>query len=122
VRIISKYTAGWVETLPRETEHSAIDKYENDVWQQLNYSKPMNIGDTTSDNPASLSLPPKLEVNVTDPSLVIASKEIIQKLDDRSGLYFCGTFTDISTGAMTRFCVRVDKHRDRALSLCRNYN
>jgi len=122
VKIISKYTAGWVETLPNETEHSTIDKYENDVWQQLNYSKPMTIGDTTSDSPAALSLPRKLEVNITDPSLIIASKEIVQKLNDRSGLYFCGTFTDASTGTMTRFCVRIDKHRDRALSLCRNYN
>lgn len=122
VKIISKYTAGWVENLPLETEHFAIDKLEDDVWNQLGSSKSINIGDSTSDGPATLSFPPKLEVNVTDPSLVIATKEIIQMLDSRSALYFCGTFTEESTSKVTRFCVRVDKHRDKALSLCRNYN
>jgi hypothetical protein len=122
VKIISKYTAGWVENLPLETEHFAIDKLEDKVWNQLGSSRSIIIGDSTSDIPAALSLPPKLEVNVTDPSLVIATREIIQMLNNKSGLYFCGTFTQESASNVTRFCVRIDKHRDKALSLCRNYN
>ena len=122
-KVISKFSATWVTTLPKETDHIAIENIEAFAWRQLTSGEPTSTGEQSGARPVPLPLPPKMEVNVTDESLIIATQEAVRSLDEESALYFCGTFTDERSGGVTSFCVRIDKFREsQGLTLCREHN
>jgi hypothetical protein len=123
IKVVSKFSSIWVETLPKEADHVAIEDIEEFAWRQLVSGEPISTGELSGARPLPLSLPPKMEVNVTDESLIMATHESVRKLDQESALYFCGTFTEDSSGIATPFCVRIDRFREsQGLTLCRGHN
>jgi hypothetical protein len=123
-KVISKFTAVWVDKLPKDTEPVKIGEIEGLVWNQLQHGKPLTLNNDnqTGPEPVFLSLPSKISVDVIPTSIIEGSEESVKQLNGDAGLYFCGEFTDESGKRVARYCVRIDKHRNQFLSLCRDYN
>jgi len=122
VKIKSQYAFLWVEDMPDHSDIVAITKLEETVWLTLQ-KKPIAIAGVGSTNLGIfLTIPPKIPLQISSTTTLVATPAIIAKLNANSAMYMCGKMTDETEDIIGQFCVRIDKNRDRALTLCLEHN
>ena len=116
VTIIGHYVREWVDNLPDDMDIAGTAQLENRVWDK--------VAGLMRDGPKlTLDVPPKVEITSSlDQNTIVMTDELINKLDDNSGIYIAGVLEDPSGRfSPTAYCVRVDKKRTaQTINLCRS--
>lgn len=122
IKIKSQYAFLWVEEMPDHSDVEAVTKLEENVWKTLQ-KEPIAIPGVGSTNLGIfLTVPPKMTMHIRSTTTLIATPEIIARLDGNSAMYMCGKMTDETEEIIGQFCVRIDRDRNHALTLCLEHN
>jgi hypothetical protein len=122
VRITAKNSSMWIGRLPPENDIKAMAGIEETVWNYLLTTPPGAPHELASAVPVVMTIPPKADNHVDEISPFIVTEDLIQRLNDRSAIYFVGLFASEDGKAETPFCVRVDKFRANGLTMGREHN
>jgi hypothetical protein len=112
----------WVEEMPDHSDVETVTELEEKAWQTLQMEPIAISGAGTTNLETFLTVPPKMPLEITSVTPYVATPEMIAKLDGNSAIYMCGKMTDHSGEIIGQFCVRIDRDRNRSLTLCLEHN
>ncbi len=122
-RVVCKYTFAWIEELPDPSNLKAYADLENEAWNSLTNKPATGIPGTQAISEKTfVTAPPKIGLEFTEITNIVATPDIVRKLDGNSAIYFAGRATDAEDKELLIYCVRLDKNRNQIVTMCKEHN